>query len=90
MATSKGKATGKPGKTTRPSTAGKGTRRSKTSTRSESVVVEGVSSGETTVAERHQMIAVAAYCRAEARGFAAGCEQEDWLAAEEEVDGRTA
>jgi hypothetical protein len=32
------------------------------------------------------MIAKAAYYRAERRGFAAGHEAEDWLAAESEVD----
>jgi len=32
------------------------------------------------------MIAAAAYYRAERRGFAPGCDLEDWLAAEAEVD----
>ncbi|HEY7889359.1 MAG TPA: DUF2934 domain-containing protein [Steroidobacteraceae bacterium] len=32
------------------------------------------------------MIAQAAYLRAERRGFAPGNEEEDWLAAEAEVD----
>lgn len=35
---------------------------------------------------RRRMIAEAAYFRAERRGFEAGCELEDWLAAEAEVD----
>ncbi len=35
---------------------------------------------------RRAMIAEAAYLRAERRGFAAGYEEEDWLAAEAEVD----
>lgn len=35
---------------------------------------------------RRSMIAQAAYLRAERRGFAAGGEVEDWLAAEAEVD----
>ena len=35
---------------------------------------------------RRAMIAEAAYLRAERRGFASGNEEEDWLAAEEEVD----
>ncbi len=35
---------------------------------------------------RRAMIAEAAYLRAERRGFAAGDEVEDWLAAEEEVN----
>ena len=39
---------------------------------------------------REARIAEAAYWRAERRGFAAGQELEDWLAAEKEVDGDTA
>jgi hypothetical protein len=35
---------------------------------------------------RRAMIAEAAYLRAERRGFASGNEEQDWLAAEEEVD----
>lgn len=35
---------------------------------------------------RRAMIAEAAYLRAERRGFAPGSEEEDWLAAEKEVD----
>ncbi len=35
---------------------------------------------------RRALIAKAAYYRAENRGFAAGQEAEDWLAAEREVD----
>ena len=35
---------------------------------------------------RHERIALAAYRRAEARGFAPGNEVEDWLGAEREVD----
>ena len=35
---------------------------------------------------RRGMIAEAAYLRAERRGFAPGQEQEDWVAAEKEVD----
>ncbi|HEY2591515.1 MAG TPA: DUF2934 domain-containing protein [Steroidobacteraceae bacterium] len=35
---------------------------------------------------RRAMVAEAAYLRAERRGFAAGHEEEDWLAAEKEVD----
>lgn len=33
-----------------------------------------------------QMIAEAAYYRAQARGFVPGCELDDWLGAEAEVD----
>jgi hypothetical protein len=35
---------------------------------------------------RHRMIEDVAYLRAQQRGFAAGKELEDWLAAEAEVD----
>lgn len=38
--------------------------------------------------ERDRMIAVEAYYRAERRGFAPGCELEDWLAAEAEIEAR--
>jgi hypothetical protein len=38
--------------------------------------------------KRAALIAEAAYFRAEKRGFAPGSEQEDWLAAETEVDSR--
>ena len=37
--------------------------------------------------QRQQMIAVAAYFRAERRGFCPGCEIDDWLEAEAEIDG---
>lgn len=43
---------------------------------------------DVTPEERHDMIATAAYYRAECRGFAEGCDQEDWLAAEAEIDQR--
>jgi hypothetical protein len=36
--------------------------------------------------ERHQLIAQAAYFRAERRSFIPGCELEDWLNAETEID----
>ncbi len=39
---------------------------------------------------RRGMIAEAAYLRAERRGFAPGHEDEDWLAAEKEVDAQLA
>jgi hypothetical protein len=35
---------------------------------------------------RRELIATGAYLRAEARGFAHGHAEEDWLAAEAEVD----
>ena len=37
---------------------------------------------------RERKIAVAAYYRAERRGFKPGHELEDWLAAEAEIEGR--
>ena len=41
---------------------------------------------ETPPQERRHMIAVAAYLKAEQRGFAPGHEVEDWTAAEKEID----
>lgn len=35
--------------------------------------------------DRHRRIAEAAYYRAQQRGFAPGYEEEDWLAAEQEI-----
>lgn len=49
-----------------------------------------LSSPDATTDQRMQMIATAAYFRAEQRGFAPGCEMEDWLAAEAEVAGAAA
>ncbi len=42
--------------------------------------------GDVVQPARHQMIAEAAYYRAECRGFESGCELDDWLAAEAEID----
>ena len=39
-----------------------------------------------TQAERDQMVRMAAYFRAQQRGFAPGSEWEDWLAAEAEIN----
>lgn len=36
--------------------------------------------------DRQQMIAEAAYYLAQARGFGPGCEVEDWLQAEADID----
>jgi len=36
--------------------------------------------------QRREMIATAAFLRAQRRGFESGSELEDWLAAEEEID----
>jgi Protein of unknown function (DUF2934) len=38
--------------------------------------------------DRWSMIAENAYYRAQQRGFLPGCELEDWLAAEQEIDKR--
>ena len=40
----------------------------------------------TSPTDRYQSIAEAAYLRAEHRGFLPGCELQDWLEAEAEVD----
>jgi hypothetical protein len=49
--------------------------------------ITGTAAGITVSAEtRRAMIAQAAYLRAERRGFTTGGEEEDWLAAEAEVD----
>jgi hypothetical protein len=45
-----------------------------------------LSAGEVTLKERHQLIAEAAYFRAERRNFAPGCELTDWLDAEAEIE----
>ncbi len=42
-------------------------------------------SRQANVEDRHNLIAVCAYCKAEARGFEPGHEMEDWLAAEAEI-----
>jgi len=44
------------------------------------------SGAATDAAERGRMVAVAAYFRAERRGFVPSAELEDWLQAEAEVD----
>jgi hypothetical protein len=36
--------------------------------------------------DRYEMIAIAAYCRAEQRGFNGGNAMQDWLEAEAEID----
>ncbi len=45
--------------------------------------VHGVANGE----DRQEMIAIAAYYRAERRGFSGGDAMQDWLEAEAEIDG---
>ena len=46
--------------------------------------------GQASEEERDRLIAIAAYYRAERRGFAPGRELEDWLAAEAEVEAQLA
>ena len=47
---------------------------------------QGTSDASAAAEKREQMIAVAAYFRAERRGFCPGFELDDWLAAEADVD----
>ena len=47
--------------------------------------VEDVQNGQDADEERRRRIAVAAYYRAERRGFAPGCEMDDWIEAEAEI-----
>jgi Protein of unknown function (DUF2934) len=42
--------------------------------------------GAVSLVERQQMISVAAYLRAERRGFSGGTPEDDWFAAEAEVE----
>jgi hypothetical protein len=42
--------------------------------------------GDFAIRDRHRQIAEAAYFKAQRRGFAAGRELDDWLAAEQEID----
>lgn len=64
----------------------------KTRSPRKSVVRKGVEATQFTQfvdpRKRAALIAETAYFRAEKRGFAPGHEQEDWLAAESEVDAR--
>lgn len=45
-----------------------------------------VASTDCNTRSRQELIAAEAYCRAEQRGFAPGCELDDWLDAERTVD----
>lgn len=51
---------------------------------------EGFSGAACEKAERHSLIAEAAYIRAKKRGFQNGDPVQDWLAAEKEVDEKLA
>ncbi len=63
---------------------------SKTSSQPNKTSTRGNSGGKRKIQgdriDRNEMIAVAAYYRAEHRGFANGDSMEDWLAAEAEID----
>jgi hypothetical protein len=50
------------------------------------VISHSIAAANSSSGERHLRISIAAYRRAETRGFAPGGELEDWLAAEREVD----
>jgi hypothetical protein len=52
------------------------------------VVSESSPLREVTLEERHQLIAEAAYFRAQQRNFSPGYELEDWLDAEAEIESR--
>ena len=60
------------------------TRKSKSADQAEAVISKAV---EKLREDRQQMIATAAYYRAEKRGFNGGDEIQDWLEAESELDG---
>lgn len=47
---------------------------------------KGVGKSSITPEERYRMIEIAAYWRAERRGFASGRALDDWVAAESEID----
>jgi hypothetical protein len=60
--------------------------RSARSSRSNQAETSGDSGTIVDEEQRREMIATAAFLRAERRGFESGSDLEDWLAAEEEVD----
>lgn len=70
----------------KPAPAKKPPRAAVVTTTRKSRVGTNVITGEITPEMRHQMIAEAAYLRAERRGFSSGDPVDDWLAAEHEVD----
>ena len=59
---------------------------SKTTSQSINPTKPVTSQRETSREERRQVIAVAAYHKAERRGFAPGGELRDWIEAEREID----
>ncbi len=58
----------------------------KSETKGRSRAAEGVSAKPRSAAERESLIALAAYFRAERRGFVPGQELNDWLEAEQEIE----
>ena len=73
-------------KTTSKKSAAKNAVRKKTTTKKGSMKSTTPSSLDITPEERWKMIAVAAYHKAEKRGFATGHEIDDWTEAEKEID----
>jgi hypothetical protein len=69
-----------------PGTSAKATRRTKPAESTASGQQDKVRYHAITPEQRHQMIAEAAYARAEKRGFQGGSPEEDWLQAESEID----
>lgn len=51
-----------------------------------STIAAELFAGEVLQEEKHQLIAEAAYYRAERRNFTPGCELADWLDAEAEIE----
>lgn len=47
---------------------------------------KSVKKSAVTPEDRYHMIATAAYFRGEKRGFSGGCEKEDWISAEAQID----
>jgi hypothetical protein len=58
----------------------------KSNEESHKILAAHLTAAGVTAEERYQLIAKAAYYRAEHRGFVPGAELEDWLAAEAEID----
>lgn len=75
---------------TRPSkkTAGRGKKGAPAMEAKDKIAIKGSTDARLSEDERRRMVAEAAYYRAEHRGFAAGGELDDWLAAEREVSQR--
>lgn len=59
---------------------------SKSSATVKSSLKNSVEKNTVTPEDRYRMIATAAYFCAEQRGFAGGCEMEDWISGEAQID----